>query len=126
MRKFAITAAILASVFAQAVSAHAATTRKHPVVIRSAMGTVIQPTRTIIHNPDGTTTIIVTPRRSYLDPGTEVTPGDEKNRDYMLPPGGDPGRSNVWFYGPDTNGAIGGFSPAWPFYIPGSNAETPF
>ncbi len=40
-----------------------------PVELRSASGTVIQPTRTIIHNPDGTTTIIVVPRRSYLDVG---------------------------------------------------------
>jgi hypothetical protein len=45
-----------------------------PVVYRSAAGTVIQPTRTIIHNPNGTTTVIVQ-RRSYLDPGTEVPVG---------------------------------------------------
>ena len=61
-------------VLAVAGSANAATkTKKHqPVVLRSASGTVIQPTRTIIHNNDGSTTIIVVPRRSYLDPGTDV------------------------------------------------------
>ncbi|MGH7246480.1 MAG: hypothetical protein ACREH9_00095 [Pseudomonadota bacterium] len=119
-----MTAAILAIVFAQACSA--AARKKHPVAMRSAAGTVIQPTRTIIHNPDGTTTIIVTPRRSYLDPGTESSPGDGKNRDYILPPDGDPGRpSAIWFYGPDATGA-GGYPLPRPFYLPGFNPDTPF
>ena len=73
------------------------------MVIRSASGTVIQPTRTIIHNPNGSTTIIVVPRRSYLDTGTEVSVGDRSFHDYMLPPTGDPGRAN-WFIGPDVQG----------------------
>ena len=86
---------------------------------------MIQPTRTIIHNPDGTTTMIVTPRRSYFDPGTEVSVGDRGITDYMLPPGGDPGRPN-WFYGPDRTGA-GGYPLPRPFYLPGYNpATTPF
>ena len=58
---------------------------------------VIQPTRTIIHNPNGTTTVIVQ-RRSYLDPGTEVPVGYGSHFDYAFPPGGDPGRPH-WFYG---------------------------
>ena len=41
---------------ALAGSAGAATKKNQSVVYRSAAGTVIQPTRTIIHNPDGTTT----------------------------------------------------------------------
>ena len=94
------------------------------MVLRSAAGTVIEPTRTIIHNPDGTTTIIVTPRRSYLDTGTEVSVGDRGFRDYMLLPGGDPGRPN-WFYGPDAGGS-NSYMAARPFYFPGMNQNSPF
>ena len=93
-------------------------------MMRSAAGTVIQPTRTIIHNPNGTTTIVVTPQRSYLDTGTEVAVGDRGFRDYMLPPGGDPGHQD-WFYGPDQTGS-GGYPLARPFYLPGFNPNTPF
>jgi hypothetical protein len=123
MRRFAVIAAILAVVSAQVGSADAQT-RKRPVVLRSASRTVIQPTRTVIHNRNGTTTIIVTPRRSYLDTGTEVSVGDRGFRDYMLPPSGDPGRQD-WFYGPDYGGA-GGYPLARPFYLPGFNPATPF
>ena len=89
-------------VLAVAGSANAATkTKKHqPVVLRSASGTVIQPTRTIIHNNDGSTTIIVVPRRSYLDPGTDVPVGYGSHMDYAFPPNGNPGEP-YWFYGPD-------------------------
>ena len=64
---------------------------------------VIEPTRTIIHDPDGTTTVITVQRRSYLDPGTEVPVGYGSRHDYAFPPGGDPGRP-YWFYGPDQHG----------------------
>ncbi len=65
-------------------------------------GTVIQPTTTIIPDGNGHRTIIIIPRqRSYLDTGTEVSVGDRGFRDYMLPPGGDPGRPN-WFVGPES------------------------
>jgi len=124
MSVFAVIAAALTVCAALAGTANAATKKKHPVVARSAAGTVIQPTRTIIHNPDGTTTIIVTPRRSYLNPGTGVSPGDGSYLDYMLPPGGDPGRPD-WFYGPDTTGT-GGYPLPRPFYLPGYNPDTPF
>lgn len=123
MRALVIIAAALTASAALAGPSHAAT-KKRPPVERSAQGTVIQPTRTIIHNPDGTTTIIVTPRRSYLDPGTEVSVGDGSYRDYMLPPGGDPGRP-YWWYGPDHSGT-GGYPIATPFYLPGINTNTPF
>jgi hypothetical protein len=72
MRKFVVIAAVLALASAQASLATAAPKKRSVVVERSASGTVIQPTRTIIHHPDGTTTIYVTPR-SYLDLGTEVS-----------------------------------------------------
>lgn len=124
MRKLAAIAAILALAAAHVSSANAAVKKRHPRVVRSAAGTVIQPTRTIIHHPDGRTTIYVTPRRSYLDTGTEVSVGDRHFRDYMLPPGGDPGRSN-WFYGPDQTGSAGMPLPR-PYYIPGFNPATPF
>ena len=113
-------------VLAVAGSANAATkTKKHqPVVLRSASGTVIQPTRTIIHNNDGSTTIIVVPRRSYLDPGTDVPVGYGSHMDYAFPPGGNPGEP-YWFYGPDLNG-IGGTVLARPFWLPGFNPYNPY
>jgi len=113
-------------VLAVAGSANAATkTKKHqPVVLRSASGTVIQPTRTIIHNANGSTTIIVVPRRSYLDPGTEVPVGYGSHMDYAFPPNGNPGEPYS-FYGPDLNG-IGGLSLARPFWLPGFNQYNPY
>jgi hypothetical protein len=73
--------------------------------MRTASGTVIQPTKTIIHHQDGSTTVIVIPRsRSYLDTGTEVSVGDRHFQDYAMPPGGDPGRSNWTMGGPDLSG----------------------
>jgi len=97
--------------------------KQPPPVQRSAAGTVIQPTRTIIHNPDGSTTIITVPRRSYLDPGTEVPVGYPGTRDYAFPPGGDPGRP-YWYFGPDTAG-IGGTPLAQPWLIPGFSPGYP-
>jgi hypothetical protein len=123
MRLLSVLAVLLAAGIALGGSANAAPRKRHRVVERSAAGTVIQPTRTIIHNPDGTTTIIVTPRRSYLNPGTETSVGDSHQFDYMLPPGGDPGRPN-WWYGPDESG--GAYLVRRPFYLPGINPDTPF
>jgi hypothetical protein len=125
-RRCAVVAAGLAAVLALAGSAAAATKTKQAVVERSAAGTVIQPTQTIIHDQYGHTTVIVVPRRSYLDTGTEVSVGDRGFKDYMLPPGGDPGRQSWWFIGPDSTGQGQGFLPARPFYLPGYNPETPF
>jgi hypothetical protein len=117
---FAVTVGVAAALAGSAD----AQTRREPVE-RSAAGTVIQPTRTIIHNPNGTTTVIVVPRhRSYLDTGTEVSVGDRSFMDYMLPPGGDPGRP-YWNAGPDFQGR-GSFPLPGPFYIPGYNPNTPF
>jgi hypothetical protein len=107
-----------------AIRGHQPIVAHHPMVMRSAAGTVIQPTQTIIRHRDGSATVIVIPRRrSYLETGTEVSVGDRSFMDYMLPPGGDPGRPN-WFYGPDTSGT-GGY-PLRPFDIPGFNPDTPF
>ena len=125
MRKFVLTAAVLALVSAQASLANAQPKKRTVIVERSAAGTIIQPTRTIIHRPDGTTTIYVTPR-SYLDTGTEVSVGDRGFNDYAFPPGGDPGRSSNWYYGPDMTNVVGGFSPARPFYLPGYSPYSPF
>lgn len=91
--------------------------RKAPMAMRSASGTVIQPTRTIIHNQDGTTTVITVPRRSYLDPGTEVPVGYGSHMDYAFPTGGNPGEPYSYF-GPDLGG-IGGIPLAQPWLIPG-------
>jgi hypothetical protein len=120
MRKFIIIAAALAVATAQAGVAAAQTnpTKKRQIVAqRSASGTVIQPTRTIIHNPDGTTTVITVPRRSYLNPGTEVPVGYGSRMDYAFPTGGDPGRP-YWYFGPDLGG-VGGIPLAQPNLIPG-------
>jgi hypothetical protein len=124
MRVITVLVAIVTASIASSGAVQAAPKKKQIVVARSATGTVIQPTRTIIHNPNGTTTIIVTPRRSYLNPGTEVSPGDGSQMDYMLPPGGDPGRP-YWFYGPgDATG--GAFMISRPYYLPGINNNTPY
>jgi hypothetical protein len=93
--------------------------KKQQPVPRSARGTVIQPTRTIIHHPDGTTTVITVARRSYLDPGTEVPVGYPSREDYAFPPGGDPGQP-YWYYGPDQHGVGGRPLAPW-FRLPGLN-----
>ena len=126
LRAFAIIAAAVAALSALGASAGAATKKPAPPAVeRSASGTIIQPTTTIIPDGNGHRTIIIIPRhRSYLDTGTEVSVGDRDFRDYMLPPGGDPGRPN-WYMGPDLQGD-GGYPLARPFYIPGLNPNTPF
>ena len=130
MRSLAVIAAATAVFAVGAASADPAPKKQHPIaqhpvaLQRSAAGTVIQPTTTIIHDGYGHTTVIVVPRRSYLDPGTEVSVGDGSYMDYMLPPDGDPGRQN-WFMGPDLSG--GGRSPLpTAFDGTGINPNTPF
>jgi len=86
MRRFASSAAALVALSAFcacALPASAATKKSpSPVVERSAAGTVIQPTTTILHDNNGHTQVIVVPRRrSYLDSGTEVSVGDRGFRD---------------------------------------------
>jgi hypothetical protein len=126
MRTFLTIIATVAT-FAVVSSAAQAAPRRHPRVADRPGATVVQPTRTIIHNPNGTTTIIVHPRRSYLDPGTEVSRGAGSARDYMLAPGGDPGRP-YWFRGPDSTSGVlsGGYMFGLPYYLPGYNPNTPF
>ncbi len=122
MRVFAVAATAVAVFAVMANSAGAVTKKGRPdPVMRTASGTVIEPTKTIIHRPNGTTTVIVIPRRSYLETGTEVSVGDRGFRDYAFPPLGDPN----WFIGPDTGGhgsyPLPGFGS-----IPGFNPNTPF
>jgi len=118
-----VTAIGIISVLASAAVAQTPTRKRQQFVERSAAGTVIQPTRTIIHHADGTTTIITVPRRSYLDPGTDVPVGYPGTQDYAFPPGGDPGRP-YWYFGPDTAG-IGGTPLAQPWLIPGFSPGYP-
>jgi hypothetical protein len=123
MRVFTVTAITLAIFGVQAGPVGAATKKVQPdPVMRSASGTVIQPTKTIIHHQDGSTTVIVIPRRSYLDTGTEVSVGDRHFRDYMMPPGGDPGRANWTMGGPDLSGNGNYLPMPGALYFP----ETPF
>jgi hypothetical protein len=96
-----------------------------PGVERSASGTIIQPTTTIIPDGTGHARVIVIPRqRSYLDTGTEVSVGDRSFRDYVLPPGGDPGRPN-WFFGPDRQGT-GRYPLPSAFDGTGLGSQSPF
>jgi hypothetical protein len=123
MRIFAVAITALAAFAVQAGSAGAATKKVPPdPVTRTASGTVIQPTKTIIHHQDGSTTVIVIPRRSYLDTGTEVSVGDRHFRDYMTLPGGDPGRANWTMGGPDLSGNGNYLPMPGALYFP----ETPF
>lgn len=95
------------------------------IVERSASGTIIRPTTTIIPDGTGHARVIVIPRRrSYLDTGTEVSVGDRSFHDYVLPPGGDPGRP-YWFYGPDLQGTGRRPLPS-AFDGTGLNPNTPF
>jgi hypothetical protein len=131
MSTMPLTALAQTSTTTVTTTATVATMQAHPKkrpqpqfpVQRSASGTIIQPTRTIIHNPNGTTTVIVVPRRSYLDPGTEVPVGYPGTNDYAFPPGGDAGRQ-YWYFGPDTAG-IGGAPLAQPWLIPGFSPNNP-
>jgi hypothetical protein len=123
--RIAVVVAALAVAAGAVGSADAASKKYLPQpVMRSAAGTVIEPTKTIIHDGYGHTTVIVIPRRSYLDTGTEVSIGDRGFRDYAFPPGGDPGRSN-WFIGPDTGGH-GAYPLPTLGSIPGFNPDSPF
>jgi hypothetical protein len=124
----ATVAALFAAVIV-ATAVPAAAAKKQPlapqVVERSASGTIIQPTTTIIPDGTGHNRVIVIPRRrSYLDTGTEISVGDRTFNDYVLPPGGDPGRPN-WFYGPDFQGTGRKPLPS-AFDGTGINPNTPF
>jgi hypothetical protein len=122
--------ALLAAVLAATAMPAAAAKKKQPltsqsVAERSVSGTIIQPTTTIIPDGNGHNKIIVIPRRrSYLDTGTEVSVGDRTFQDYVLPPGGDPGRP-YWFYGPDFQGTGRRPLPS-AFDGTGLNPNTPF
>ena len=119
MRAFAFVVATVALALAAVPSTLAAPKEKQPQVERSVSGTPIQPTRTIIHNPDGSTTVITVARRSYLDPGTDVPLGYPGTKDWAFPPGGDPGQP-YWYYGPDQSGVGGVVLAPW-FRLPGIN-----
>ena len=71
----AVTAVVAAGGSAQAAPKYR--TAPQPDLPRTAAGTIIQPTTTILHDNNGHTQVIVVPRRrSYLDTGTEVSVGD--------------------------------------------------
>jgi hypothetical protein len=120
-----LTAAMLAATAMPAAAAKKQPHTPQPVVERSASGTIIQPTTTIVPDGSGHNKVIVIPRRrSYLDTGTEVSVGDRSFHDYVLPPGGDPGRP-YWFYGPDVQGTGRRPLPS-AFDGTGLNPNTPF
>jgi hypothetical protein len=92
-------------------------------VARSAAGTIIQPTTTILPDGRGHVRVIVIPRRSYLDTGTELSVGDRSFHDYVWFPAGDPGHQQ-WFFGPDVQGK-GNYPLPGPF-DGGVNSLSPF
>jgi hypothetical protein len=123
----AVLSALCVTLFAAGATPAAAAKKQvpQPVVERSVSGTIIQPTMTIIPDGNGHNRVIVIPRRrSYLDTGTEVSVGDRSFQDYVLPPGGDPGRP-YWFYGPDFQGTGRRPLPS-AFDGTGLNPNTPF
>jgi hypothetical protein len=94
MRPFTAIAGLIA-VFAVGTAPAAAAPKHRPAqqpgLVRSANGTIIQPTTTIIPDGRGHVRVIVIPRqRSFLDLGTEVSVGDRSFRDCVVAPGGDP------------------------------------
>ena len=128
MRLLVTVAAAFAVSAALAAPATAATKKQlaqqQPVqVARSASGTVIQPTTTILPDGRGHVRVIVIPRRSYLDTGTELSVGDRSFHDYVSFPAGDPGHQQ-WFFGPDVQGK-GNYPLPGPF-DGGVNSRSPF
>jgi hypothetical protein len=126
MRLF-VSIAAFAAYLAAALITPATAAPKKPVqqpvqVARSASGTVIQPTTTIYPDGRGHVRVIVIPRRSYLDTGTEVSVGDRSFHDYVELPAGDPGHQQ-WFFGPDVQGR-GNYPLPGPFS--GINSNSPF
>jgi hypothetical protein len=122
---FSVVVAALLAATAMPAAAKRRPLTPQPVVERSASGTIIQPTTTIVPDGTGHSRVIVIPRRrSYLDTGTEVSVGDRSFQDYVRPPGGDPGRPN-WFYGPDVQGH-GRYPLPSAFDGTGVNPNTPF
>jgi hypothetical protein len=130
MRLIVSVTAAFALVSASLVASATAATKKQlaqqqqPVqVARSAAGTVIQPTTTILPDGRGHVRVIVIPRRSYLDTGTELSVGDRSFHDYVSFPAGDPGHQQ-WFFGPDVQGR-GNYPLPGPF-DGGVNSRSPF
>jgi hypothetical protein len=120
-----VAAGMVAASLVPAGAAKRTQTVQQAPVERSASGTIIQPTTTIIPDGTGRARVIVIPRRrSYLDPGTEVSIGDRSFRDYVVGPAGDPGRP-YWFYGPDVQGTGRKPLPS-AFDGTGLNPNTPF
>jgi hypothetical protein len=124
MRTFAVLLAAALTIAFGAGPSEAAKKKKRVVspAARAVVAPAPAPDRTVV-TIDGVTRIIVN-RRSYLDAGTEVSPGDRGYTHYVLPPSGDPGRSN-WFMGPDVRGA-----GRWPlpgaYDLPGYSPYAPF
>jgi hypothetical protein len=120
---FAVLSAALAAPAMAATKKQLAQQQPPVQVARSAAGTVIQPTTTILPDGRGHVRVIVIPRRSYLDTGTELSVGDRSFHDYVWFPAGDPGHQQ-WFFGPDVQGK-GNYPLPGPF-DGGVNSLSPF
>ncbi|MBR0987087.1 hypothetical protein JQ642_24530 [Bradyrhizobium liaoningense] len=95
MNALVTTRTVLLALLLSTLSAHSATTDKRDRQ-RAAQGTVYEygprgPNRSYQSGPH---TRIYVSKRSWLDGGTEVLPGERKFTDYALPPGASFARSN--------------------------------
>ena len=99
-------------------SLEAATKKNQSVVYRSAAGTVIQPTRTIIHNPDGNHHGDHRAAALLSRSGNGSTGRLWQPSRLCLPARWRPGPA-LLVYGPDQHG-IGGLPLAQPWLIPAS------
>src|ERR1022692_3107706 len=80
LKFFATALAVIAAMTLLAASADAAPKKKRVVDARSH-------TVFVSRDEDGRTrTKVIIQKRSYLDPGTEVMPGDRNDRDYAILP----------------------------------------
>ena len=81
LKIFATAFAVTAAMAMLAAPADAATKKKR--VVTTAAGHTVFVSR----DEDGRTrTKVIIQKRSYLDPGTEVVPGDRNDRDYAILP----------------------------------------
>ena len=83
---FAAVTAVLAALTLLAAPADAAAKKKRVAAVSGTGGTVF-----VSRDEDGRArTRIIVQRRSYLDGGTEVLPGERKFTDYAMPPNHSP------------------------------------
>jgi hypothetical protein len=111
-----ILSGLLVAAFGLAAAPAQAQTKKR-VAVTTASGT-----RYVVVDESGRQrTKVIVQQRSFLDPGTEVMPGDRKYTDYVYPLGYSP--TSVI---DNTNGGGNRFPLPGPFDLPGKNNPYPW